>query len=73
MSSATPHRVAGTVLSEHRTSMGLVRYRWREGSITVELLQLDEPSAILAVLPAARPPATGLTPQAMLGKRRELS
>jgi hypothetical protein len=47
----TPHRVAGTVLSEHQTSMGLVRYRWWEGSITVELLLLDEPNAILAVVP----------------------
>jgi hypothetical protein len=51
MSSPTPRRVAGTVLSEHRTSMGLVRYRWWEGSITVELVLLDEPTAILAVLP----------------------
>lgn len=51
MSSTTRHRAVGTVLSEHRTSMGLVRYRWWEGSITVELLLLDEPTAILAVLP----------------------
>ena len=52
----TPPRAAGTVLSEHRTSMGLVRYRWWEGSITVELLLLDEPTAVLAVLPATSPP-----------------
>jgi hypothetical protein len=51
--STTPHRVAGTVLSEHRTSMGLVRYRWWDGSITVELLLLDEPTEILAVLPVS--------------------
>jgi hypothetical protein len=31
--------------------MGLVRYRWWEGSITVELLLVDEPTAILAVVP----------------------
>lgn len=56
MKGTTPHRGAGTVLSEHRTSMGLVRYRRREGSIVVELLPLDEPTTILAVLPEARPP-----------------
>lgn len=52
----TPRRVAGTVLSEHRTSMGLVRYRWWEGSITVELLLVDEPTAILAVVPGSDRP-----------------
>jgi hypothetical protein len=62
VSSATSHRVPGTVLSEHRTSMGLVRYRRWEGSITVELLLLDEPIATLAVLPAA--PRTGGQPSA---------
>lgn len=56
MSSAIPHRVVGTVLSEHRTSMGLVRYRWWEGSITVELLVLDEPTAILAVVGGSERP-----------------
>jgi hypothetical protein len=54
--SSTRHRVAGTVLSEHRTSMGLVRYRWWEGAITVELLLLDEPTAILAVVPGPERP-----------------
>ena len=44
-------RPAGTVLSVHRTSMGLVRYRWWPGWISVELLLLDEPTAILAVVP----------------------
>jgi hypothetical protein len=39
------------VLSEHRTSMGLVRYRWWEGAIVVELLLLDQPTAVLAVVP----------------------
>jgi hypothetical protein len=62
MSSATPNHVAGAVLSEHRTSMGLVRYRRWEGSITVELLPLDEPTAILAVLPATRPVAPRAQP-----------
>jgi hypothetical protein len=50
-------RLAGTVLSEHRTSIGLVRYRWWEGSITVELLVLEEPTAILAVVPGSDRPA----------------
>lgn len=48
--------MVGTVLSEHRTSMGLVRYRWWEGSITVELVLLDEPTAILAVVPGSDRP-----------------
>ena len=65
VSSTTPHRGAGTVLSEHRTSMGLVRYRRWESSITVELLPLDEPPAILAVLAATRPPATDPLAQAI--------
>ena len=56
MRDKTPHRVAGTVLSQHRTSMGLVRYRWWEGSITVDLLLLDEPTAILAVVPGSDRP-----------------
>jgi hypothetical protein len=59
MSNTTPHRVAGSVLSEHRTSMGLVRYRWWESSITVEMLLLDEPTTVLAVVPNSdRPAAT---------------
>jgi hypothetical protein len=56
VSITTARRVAGTVLSQHRTSMGLVRYRWWEGSITVELLLLDEPTAILAVVPGSDRP-----------------
>jgi hypothetical protein len=36
--------------------MGLVRYRWWEGSTTVELLLLDEPTAILAVVPGSDRP-----------------
>jgi hypothetical protein len=31
--------------------MGLVRYRWWPDSISVELLLLDEPTAILALVP----------------------
>jgi hypothetical protein len=50
MSDTTPRRTPGTVLSVHRTSQGLVRYRWWPGWISVELL--DEPTAILAVAPA---------------------
>jgi hypothetical protein len=56
MGDRTPHGVVGTVLSEHRTSMGVVRYRWWEGSITVELVLLDEPTAVLAVVPGSDPP-----------------
>jgi hypothetical protein len=56
VSDRTPHRVAGTVLSEHPTSMGVVRYRWWEGAVTVELLLLDELTAILAVVPGSAPP-----------------
>jgi hypothetical protein len=44
-------RTAGTILSQHRTSMGLVRYRWWPGWIGVELLLLDEPTEVLAVVP----------------------
>jgi hypothetical protein len=51
MQSTTPRRTAGTVLSAHRTSHGLVRYRWWPGSISVELQLLDEPTAVLAVVP----------------------
>jgi hypothetical protein len=51
MSDMTPRRTAGSVLSVHRTSMGLVQYRWWPGRISVELLLLDEPTAILAVVP----------------------
>ncbi|MGN9907771.1 hypothetical protein ACTMTJ_09475 [Phytohabitans sp. LJ34] len=50
MRDRTPHGVVGTVLSEHRTSMGLVRYRRWEGVITGELLPMDKPTAILAVV-----------------------
>ena len=50
MRDTRPRDTVGTVLSEHRTSMGLVRYRWWEGAICVELLLLDEPTAILAVV-----------------------
>lgn len=56
VNSTTPHRVAGTVLSEHRTSMGLVRYRRWSGSIIVELLRPDEPAAILAMVGSLPPP-----------------
>jgi hypothetical protein len=51
MSDTTPRRTAGTVLSVHRTSQGLVRYRWWPGQISLELLRLDEPTAILATVP----------------------
>lgn len=61
MSNPKPHRVAGTVLSQHRTSMGLVRYRWWDGSITVELV-LDEPAATLAVVPGSDGPKLGRSP-----------
>ena len=50
MSDTTRRRTPGTVLSEHRTSMGLVRYRWWPGRIGVELLR-DEPSEVLATVP----------------------
>jgi len=56
---AGPNGLAGTVLSEHRTSMGLVRYRWWEGAVIVELLLLDQPTAILAVVPGADRMAPG--------------
>ena len=52
MSDATPGRTAGTVLSAHRTSQGILRYRWWPGWISVELLR-EEPAAILATPPAA--------------------
>ena len=60
MNGAKPRRVVGTTLSEHRTSMGPVRYRWWEGSITVELLHVDEPTAILAVVPGGDRPRRSL-------------
>jgi hypothetical protein len=50
VSNTTPRRVVGTVLSEHHLD-GPCRYRWWEGSITVELLLLVEPTVILAVVP----------------------
>jgi len=52
MRTTTPHRTAGTVLSVHRTSQGLARYRWWPGRISEELLR-DESPAILAVVAAA--------------------
>jgi hypothetical protein len=55
MSNTTPHRTAGAVLSVHRTSMGLVRYRWWPGWIGVELVLLDEPTAVLAMVPSTDP------------------
>jgi hypothetical protein len=51
MSNRTARRTAGPILSQHRTSQGLVRYRWWPGWISVELLLLDEPTAILATVP----------------------
>lgn len=51
MNGDTAHRSSGTVLSEHRTSIGLVRYRRRSGTITVELLPHEGPAATLAVAP----------------------
>jgi len=56
MSHTTARRASGTILSQHRTSMGLVRYRWWEDSITIELLLLDEPTTILAVVPGNERP-----------------
>jgi hypothetical protein len=38
----------GTIISEHRTSQGLVRYRRWPGCISVELL--GEPIAVLAAV-----------------------
>jgi hypothetical protein len=55
MSDTTPRRTAGTVLSVHRTSQGLVRYRWWPGRISVELLRLDEPAQMLALVPGTEP------------------
>lgn len=52
MSNATPHRTAGSVLSAHRTSQGILRYRWWPGWISVELLR-EEPAAIVATAPVA--------------------
>jgi hypothetical protein len=49
MTTTTSRQTAGTVLSVHRTSQGLVRYRWWPGSISVELLR-DESRAVLAVV-----------------------
>jgi hypothetical protein len=60
MSNATPRRAAGSVLSAHRTSHGILRYRWWPGRISVELLR-EEPAAIVATVPAAdraQPPMT---------------
>ena len=51
MSTRTPQRTAGTVLSVHRTSQGLIRYRWWPGWISVELFG-DESPAILAAVAA---------------------
>jgi hypothetical protein len=50
MSDTTPRRMAGTVLSVHRTSQGVVRYRWWPGRISVELLLLDDPAQILTLV-----------------------
>jgi hypothetical protein len=55
MSDMNPRRTAGSVLSVHRTSQGLVQYRWWPGRITVELLPLDEPAQILALVPGTKP------------------
>ena len=52
MSNATPRRTAGSVLSAHRTSQGILRYRWWPGWISVELLR-EEPAAIVATVPTA--------------------
>jgi hypothetical protein len=53
VSQTTPNRVTGTILSQHRTSMGLVRYRRWEDSITIELLLPDERTVTVAVVPGA--------------------
>jgi hypothetical protein len=55
MSTTTARRRAGTVLSVHRTSQGLVRYRWWPGRISVELQMLDQPATILATVPGTDP------------------
>jgi hypothetical protein len=49
MNALTPRPTAGAVLSVHRTSQGLVRYRWWPGWISVELLR-DEPPPLLAAV-----------------------
>jgi hypothetical protein len=62
LNKATPRRTDGSVLSAHRTSQGILRYRWWwPGWISVELLR-DEPAAIVATVPAAEcaPPMTVL-------------
>jgi hypothetical protein len=48
MSMSTPPTDAGTVISVHRTSQGLVRYRRWRGRISVELM--DKPGTVLAVV-----------------------
>ena len=52
MGNATPRRTAGGVLSTHRTSQGILRYRWWPGRISVELVG-EQPATILATVPAA--------------------
>jgi hypothetical protein len=44
--------------------MGLVRYRWWEGAIIVELHPLDQPTAILAVVPGSDRPCRRAVGQA---------
>ena len=53
MNASTARPTAGTVLSVHRTSQGLVRYRWWPGGISVELLR-DDPPALLAAVACGR-------------------
>jgi hypothetical protein len=60
MSNATPRRAAGSVLSAHRTSQGVLRYRSWPGRISLELLR-EEPAAIVATVPAADPAQPPLT------------
>ena len=49
MNTEAPGRTAGTVLSAHRTSQGLILYRWWPGGISVELLRDEAPTVLTMV------------------------
>jgi hypothetical protein len=49
VNTTTRRPAAGTVLSVHRTSQGLVRYRWWPTCISVELIRNDRPAVLATV------------------------